>query len=327
MAELIILQTDTYVFNGFLRVLKELDGQKRLNLTHVQEAGLTDIQSDDKDESRNIMFGGGKKSPEAAFAQTAGPIVRYCMLEATGVPRGLWPKVGHNKKSGPRNKRKLKLQQTYPRLQKGRGRSFRLVTNGQKSTAMKYWSKFDQFYPHFLIEKNALDKTKANRELFKKMQINKQIQEDGSQKEKVRGFRMDNVMFIIRNHFSEVITITSCFEAKLDPYFTTEQQTESKLELLQLDRFRSKVVVECSVRSIKRGKDGIHMEQLKSLLSNWRIPRNYFEKLREHVVDSSEGGKPQKGHAQRERKRQEESLSVLFKKVNLDPPKPVHKPK
>ena len=91
----IFVQTDP-AFNIVLQSLKELRDQNRLQETHVQAATLTNIESNDDDEDRRLMFGGEREElANSAFGRTASAVVRMCMLEVAGVPRSLWPKVAH----------------------------------------------------------------------------------------------------------------------------------------------------------------------------------------------------------------------------------------
>lgn len=102
-----------------------------------------------------------------------------CMLEAAGVPKKLWPKLGIN--TDRRNKAKLH----NPLGQQPRG--FCLAND--KDIARRYWSKYDHLYPHFRIEDEVC-----------KTDLNTQIS-------------MNGMMLIFRENFTEVVEITTTFSA------------------------------------------------------------------------------------------------------------------
>lgn len=224
--EWIFVQTDP-AFNIVLQCLTELRDQNRLLVTHLQVADLRDIESNDEDEDRKFMFGGENLPPNHAFGRTASAIVRMCMLEAAGVPRHLWPALGRH--AGRRNKAKLGQQQ----------RSFRLAIN--QDIATRYWSKYDQLYPHFRIEDE-----------LRKAGLNEQAS-------------IPSMMLIFRGNFTEVVEITTTFEATPGE----DQQIKSYIHVI------------CIVREIstKEGDDGTFTRQLKELMVPVEIQDKYFEDM------------------------------------------------
>ena len=109
--ETIFVQTDP-AFDIVLQSLLELRNQERLQVMNLQAATLTNIESNDDNEDRRIMFGGEIEAyANAAFGRTASAVVRMCMLEAAGVPRHLWPAIGPN--AGRRNRAKLPSESAW----------------------------------------------------------------------------------------------------------------------------------------------------------------------------------------------------------------------
>ena len=111
--ETIFVQTDP-AFNIVLQSLLELKNQDRLQLTHLQTASLEDIESNDGDENQRFKFGGknGPSYANYAFGKTPSAVVRMCMLDAVGVSRSFWPKLG--KYSDSRKKEKLQHEVLRP---------------------------------------------------------------------------------------------------------------------------------------------------------------------------------------------------------------------
>ena len=179
--ETIFVQTDP-AFDIVLQSLTELRNQGRLHVTHVQAATLTDIESNDDNDARRFMFGGGG-DPYAAFGRTASSVVRMCMLEAVGVARGLWPTIGPH--TNRRNR--AKLQNPFG----DQPRPFSLA-NGF-DTARHYWSKYDQLYPHFRIE----------HEVRRVADVNTQVDH----------VSMPRMMLIFWENLRGVVEITTTFNA------------------------------------------------------------------------------------------------------------------
>ena len=174
--EYIFIQTDP-AFDYVLKATVELKRQDRLVTLKDQTAELQDIESNDKEEERKFQFGGGKKDPSKAFGQTASAVVRMCMLEAVQINRDFWPKMGNN--SQRRNRKKVIFTSHRPS-------TVPFTLTEDKSTAKKYWSKYDQFYPHFLIEEKVSGNQRAS---------------------------MPSMMLIFRKNFSELVEITTTFTA------------------------------------------------------------------------------------------------------------------
>ena len=106
---------------------------------------------------------------------------------------------------------------------------------------MHYWSKYDQLYPHFRIE-NELHQAGLNRQAS-----------------------IPSMMLIFRGNFTEVVEITTTFEATL----MEDQQFESYIHVI------------CIVRKIstKEGNDGKFTRKLKELMVPVEIQKEYFEEM------------------------------------------------
>ncbi|PFX11861.1 hypothetical protein AWC38_SpisGene24274 [Stylophora pistillata] len=134
--DIIFAETDP-AFKAVILAVNELRKMKRLKVRHFQNASITNIQSNDDSDDKRFMFGG-----DSAFGRTASAVIRMCMLEAAGVKPGFWPTIGRN--TAKRNKAELKTKQVI-----GAGP---LPLGKSKQKAREYWCKYDQLYPHFLIE-------------------------------------------------------------------------------------------------------------------------------------------------------------------------------
>ena len=161
-------------FNIVLNSLEELGQQNRLIVTQLQEASLKNIESNN-DNDAHIFGGKVPAMAKKAFGRTASAVVRMCMLEAVGVDRNLWPSIGRN--SQIRNENKLVVRSILP--------LFCLADDRDKAT--RYWSRYDQLYPHFRIEHEV-----------------SHIDTEAS---------MPSMMVIFREGFTEVIEITTTFKA------------------------------------------------------------------------------------------------------------------
>ena len=221
--ETIFVQTDL-AFHAVNLALTELRDQHRLHVTHSQIASIDDIESNDEQEDHRLRFG-GQNAPITAresFSRTASEIVPMCMLEAVGINRDLWPQIG-NTVSNARNQDKLQREVFIHPL-------FSLATDDW--TAIHYWLKYCQLYPQFRI-----------RNTVQYLNINGQ----GS---------MPSMMLIFRNNATEVIEITTTFNA------TPSEE----------NHFSSYVSVICQVRNISQGEDGPHTTHLKKLMQTSNIP-------------------------------------------------------
>ena len=168
--ETIFVQTDP-AFRVVLDATNEL--RDRLQVTHLQTAVITDIESNHQLDDHRFVF------DFVSFGRTASAVVRMCMLEAVGVSRTFWPKIGSYSHS--RNKNKLEKEVL-------RGPLFCLAHD--RNTARHYWCEYDRLYPHFLIEDavSGLD-----------------IDQEES---------MPSIMLILRNNFTKMIEIVTTFTAK-----------------------------------------------------------------------------------------------------------------
>lgn len=232
--ETIFLQTDP-AFNSVLLAISELRDKNRFQVIKCQTAWISLIESDDP--QRKYRFGGKKAATmsNVSFGRTASAVARMCMLSAVGIKSEFWPNIG--KLTRKRNKKNMeKMVFIKPR--------FCLAIN--KNKARYYWSKYDQLYPHFLIE-DEVRRTKTKSGLTS----------------------MPRVMLIFRNDFSRVIEITTSFYAKPGKGYT----------------FSSSVCVTCIVRDIKKGcsGDGQHTSYLRWLMQPSDIPDKYFEKVIEII--------------------------------------------
>ena len=93
--ETVFVQTDP-TFQVVLAVSTELKNQNRLHEKGLQTACIKDIESNDEREDHRLVFGGERAASMdfASFGQTASAVVRMCMLEAVGISRTFWPKIG-----------------------------------------------------------------------------------------------------------------------------------------------------------------------------------------------------------------------------------------
>lgn len=227
-AETIFVQTDP-AFDIVLWAIKELRDRNRLRLRHCQRAHIDNIASNHEQDDQALFFGGqipamGNKQ----FGRTASSIIRMCMLEAVGIRQDWWPKIGIHTNS--RNRAALEMEDIMvPRFH---------LANAQE-IAKNYWSKYDQLYPHSLIE-NKVDGLANNQQ--------------GS---------MPSMMFIFRRNFTEVIEITTTFNA-------TPQGNQT---------FSSYVSVTCIVRDILEGEDGPHTNQLRAFMQPLNNRDQYFQEV------------------------------------------------
>ena len=96
--ETIFIQTDP-AFQVVLATTRELKNRNRLHVTRCQTASITDIESNGQREDHRLVF------DFVSFGRTASAVVRMCMLEAVGIGRTLWPRIGLH--ADPRNRKKL----------------------------------------------------------------------------------------------------------------------------------------------------------------------------------------------------------------------------
>jgi len=232
--ETIFVQTDP-TFNIVVQASNELKEQERLQVTYYKTASITNIESNDPDNARRFLFGGRRPDLKFfAFGRTASSVLRMCMLEAASINETFWPRIG--KYSHTRNKCKLAPQTVEPS-------QFHLADN--LTDARKYWSKYDQLYPQFLIQHE-----------LKSVAINTRTS-------------LPSMMLIFRGNFTEFIEITTTLDA-----------TQRKGQ-----KFDSFVHVTCIVRSIKQGvKDGKFTVLLKEMLNKTKpisIKTTYYKEMTE----------------------------------------------
>ena len=238
--ETIFVQTDP-AFDIVLESLRELRNQDRLQVIHVQAATLTDIESNDDDEDRRLIFGGEREDlANSAFGRTASAVIRMCMLEAAGVPRRLWPTLGPN--TGRRNKNNLENPLRDDNNQP-LARNFHLANN--RVTARRYWSKYDHIYPHFRIEDE-----------IGQVPLNEQVS-------------IPSMMLIFRGNCTEVVEITTTFTATP----RGEQQFDSYIHVI--------CIVREIAASTERCKDEEFTRQLKELMVPVKMQGEYFKKMTE----------------------------------------------
>lgn len=214
--ENIFLNTDP-TFNLALFVTRELNDARRMVLQSQSSAKIENIESNVNGDDNKFHFGArGNSIPK--FAQTAGAVFRMCMLRATNIPDNLWPE---QKRTRARNKGKIEYQQLV-------GNVFELANDLRH--ARRYWSKYDQFYPHYIIQ----DKIRA-------VELGMQVS-------------LPSMMLIFKNNFQQVIEIKTTANA------TRHDQPDN--------HFDSYVHVLVTVYEIRPGEDGRCLQELKSIIDN-----------------------------------------------------------
>ena len=164
----------------------------KMQVTNHQTCKLDVVQSNAKDDKRSFVFGGiaiAKASPEyhaSAFGKTASAVFRMVMLEAVQIPEVHWPHIG--KRTTKRNKAAMKFEVNT----EGDNAAFQLLNDNTKQNAREYWSRYDQLFPHFLIE-------------------NKVLKNEGEQ------VPFENTMFILRQLERQVIEIATKAYATMYP--------------------------------------------------------------------------------------------------------------
>ena len=162
-----------------------------LDETNRQTCTLDAVQSNGREGDSIFAFGGNldeEKSSEqraSAFGRTASAVFRMVMLRAVQIPEEHWPKFGDPAMT--RNKKTMVFKVT-----KRNNPPFKLLNDDTKENAREYWSRYDQAFPHFLIENEVLKHTR----------------------EKVP---FKNTMFILRRSAPQVIEITTKAYATMNP--------------------------------------------------------------------------------------------------------------
>lgn len=200
-AEYIFLDTDP-TFNLPLFVIRELRDAGRMQPQSQCSARIENIESNVDGDDNKLRFGrGGNDTTE--FTRTAGAVIRMCMLRATNIPRCHWP--NQNAIMKKRNRDKMQYE----------GNGFTLANELQP--AKHYWSKYDQLYPHYIIQ----DKIDAAEAADDRQPV-----------------QLNSMMLIFRNNFQQIIEIT-----------TTANATR------QNNHFDSYVNVLVNVYTIRQGED------------------------------------------------------------------------
>ena len=163
-----------------------------IRVTNHQTCKLNAVQSNAKDENSKLAFGGNlkaKQTPEyraSEFGRTASAVFRMVMLRAVQIPDKLWPNIA--KRTKKRNKAAMKFEVKT----EGNNAAFQLLNYNTKENARECWSRYDQVFPHFLIENEVL-KHKGETVPFK------------------------NTMFILRKSTPQVIEIITEAYATMYP--------------------------------------------------------------------------------------------------------------
>ena len=169
------VQTDC-IFGVVLEALTELGKEERLQTLHSQEASIEGIESND--DQNQWKFGGCTLPGPLAFGRTASSVARMCMLRAVNGPSSWWPKIGAN--GLRRNKDKMAFNSSYS----APGQPQVFTFTNSKDEAAELWSKYDQLYPHYIIQGKVSDHTG-------------------------RQVSIPKMMLVIRNHFSEVVELNT----------------------------------------------------------------------------------------------------------------------
>ena len=214
-AEYIFIQTDP-TFNLALFITRELGDADRMVVQSQSSAEITNIESNVN--GNEFHFGDGGNDV-CAFSRTAGAVFRMCMLRATNVPKALWPQQNNPMKR--RNENKIIYEQLF-------GNAFKLAD--QRPPARHYWSKYDQLYPHYVIE----DKINV-------VGLGMQV-------------ALSSMMLIFRDNFQQVIEINTTANA------TRHIQPDN--------HFDSYVRVIVTVRSIPPGEDGNWLKVLRYIIND-----------------------------------------------------------
>ena len=168
--EVIFLQTDP-TFNLVLLAMRQLrdKGRVPVDRTTLQSAFIRRIERAVRGANDNCY----RWKQLYHFARTAGVCFRMTMLEATGIPQEVWPQT----KSFPPNTREGNMGHDQDPM------PFQLAET--EDNAKRYWSKYDQLYPHAIITKKY------------------------EETEEGQSVPLNSMMVIFRNDFREMIEITT----------------------------------------------------------------------------------------------------------------------
>ena len=217
--------------------------------TNRQTCTLNAVQSNGREDDSIFAFGGNldeEKSSEQralAFGRTASAVFRMVMLKTIQIPEGLWPKFGNPAMS--RNKDALEFKVITS------GGAFQLLNRkGTKENARECWSRYDQVFPHFLIEHEVL-------------------------KHKGQKVPFENTMFILRRSAPQVIEITTKAYATMNPPL--------KLDWKE-GEFSCKVEVSCTCKTFDQ--DEANVDTLNELMAEVRpSSSSRHERRRSSVLD------------------------------------------
>ena len=168
MAEYFVSSHDEGTANLFLRVMRKLNKQERLNTTHAlffnQTRGLKNDEVNENRFQRKYDFG-----------RTMSTTMRLAMLHCCDVvPRRIW--IEHL------SDQNQAIVHRFPDVDH---HGFQLADN--RNDAIRYWSRMDWLYPHFFIEDNLPDVPNPGR--------NPETN------------TLNSSLYIIRDNFTEVIEI------------------------------------------------------------------------------------------------------------------------
>ena len=196
--EIIVMEGDRIFVSinpYYSHLIKEKLSLLKPETTNHQTCKLDAVQSNAKDENSKLAFGGNlnktRRTPgqrASAFGRTASAVFRMVMLKAVQIPENHWPNIGERTKT--RNDAAMRFEV----IKRNDNATFQLLnsSNNTKKNARKYWSHYDQMFPHFLIEDEVL-KHKETKVPFK------------------------NTMFILRESARQVIEITTEAYATMYP--------------------------------------------------------------------------------------------------------------
>ena len=210
----IFLQTDP-TFNLILLAMRQLrdNGRVCVDRTTSQRAYITRIERGVEGANDNRY----RWSRLYDFVRTAGVCFRMTMLAATNIPQDAWPRM----QSFPQNTRESNMGHDPDPM------PFQLA--GTEDDARRYWSKYDQLYPHAIITKKYEET------------------EEGA------SVPLNSMMVIFRNDFKEMIEIT-----------TTVRLTKGAANA---GEYNASVYVLCVRREIDPGNDEntLAFQQLQEL--------------------------------------------------------------
>ena len=201
--ECILMQTDI-AFDWVLHMLAEMQKRSQVTVRTQQVVTLENIQSASSDEYCQYIFGGEKAQYKMsrinAFTQTASSVLRMCMMRSANMQ--YMPRFSSMQK----NKLNMQYDQFGPKFS---------LAKGDKVATLKYYSRYDHLYPHFLLAQKYQEALPTC------------------------WWTMDGAMMLIfRKNFTELIEFSTTFSAGERPE-------------LGVGTFKSFVNVRCIVRELK----------------------------------------------------------------------------